>query len=87
MVEKERKKRSYLRERVVAKVIESGAELSGRGVTSAILVDGPVKGSVGSIRGLRSLVVLGHQGSKGLVVHGLGGDLDVLGQLGVIEEL
>lgn len=68
-------------------MLESGAELSGRGITRAILVDGLVKGSVGNITGLRSLVVLGHHGSKGLIVHGLRRDLDVLGQLGVIEEL
>jgi regulator of RNase E activity RraA len=77
----------YLRERVVAKVLEGGTELGGRDVARTILVDGPVKSSVGCIRGLRTLVALGQQGSEGLVVHGLGRDLDLLGQLRVIELL
>jgi len=76
-----------LRERAVAKVLEGSAELGRGNVARTVLVDVVEQSTVGLIGGLGSLVVLGHQGGEGLEVQGLGGELDVLGQLGVVEEL
>ena len=77
----------YLRERAVAKVLKSSTKFSSRHIASAILVDRMVETSVSSIGGLSTVEVLGHQGREGLVVQRLGGDLDLLGQLGIVEEL
>ena len=77
----------YLRERAVAKVQEGSTELGRGDVTGAILVDGAEESTIGVIRGLGTLVVLGQQGREGLEVQGLVRDLDGSGQLGVVEEL
>lgn len=77
----------YLRERAVAKVQEGSTELGRGDVTGAILVDGAEESTIGVIRGLGTLVVLGQQGREGLEVQRLSGDLDVLGQLGIVELL
>jgi len=76
-----------LGERVVAKVDKGRAELGGGDVARAILVDGLEETAVGIVRGLGTLVVLGEDGSEGLVVQGLGGDLDLGGQLIIAEKL
>lgn len=68
-------------------MLEGSAELSGRDIARAILVDGVEQGDIGLIGGLGALVVLGQQGSEGLVVQRLGGELDALRQLGVVHKL
>lgn len=77
----------YLGEGVVAEVLEGRAELGRGDVARGILVDGLEEGSVGFIGGLGSLVVGGQEGGEGLEVQGLGGEGNLAGQLGVVEEL
>lgn len=78
---------AYLGEGVVAKVNEGGTELGRGDVARAVLVDGVEETAVGIIGGVSALVVLGEESAESLVVQGLGGELDLVGQLLIAEEL
>ena len=68
-------------------MLESSTEFSSRDVAGTILVDGLEESTISLLRGLSTTVVLGQKGRESLVVQGLGGELNTVGQLGVVEEL
>jgi len=78
---------AYLGEGVVAKVDEGSTELGGGDVAGTVLVDGLEEVAVGIIGGLGALVVLGEEGRESLEVQGLGGELDLAGQLLIAKKL